>query len=342
MTTAPGLPAPAPAAGIEAFLEMLAAERGVSANTLDAYQRDLADFAAFIAAQPGPPAAGPLGATQDQIGAYALDLSRRGLSAATLRRRRSALRQLFRFALGEGWRPDDPTNRWDAPARRRPLPRVVGPGVVERLLAGAVIAGGGTGTAGSLRALALLELCYGAGLRVSELAGLPMGGLPRDGTPAMMVTGKGGRDRLVPLGAGARRALDDWLAVRPATLPPPGPARQRAARYVFPARGAAGHIDRRQVARILERAACAAGLDPAGLSPHVLRHAFATHLLEGGADLRAVQMMLGHADIATTQIYTHVASARLAELVAAAHPLARLQTVPGLHAGPDAGDTDSG
>ncbi len=297
----------------DAFLEMQAAERGASANTLDAYRRDLADFSGFMA-----PRGGVEAADHGAIEAYAADLSARGLGPATVLRRRSALRQFFRFCQGEGWRADDPTSRWDAPQKGRSLPKVVGAEEVNALLEAAARPGG----IDAARDTALLELCYGAGLRVSELAGLPMGALPRDGTPAMVVRGKGGKDRLVPLGGAARVALDAWLAVRPQTLPAAPDRRAKALGFVFPSGGAAGHIDRRQIARILEKVTLAAGLDPARLSPHVLRHAFATHLVEGGADLRAVQQMLGHADIATTQIYTHVATRRLEQLVAQAHPLA--------------------
>lgn len=297
----------------DAFLEMQAAERGASANTLDAYRRDLADFAGFMVRRGGVEAA-----DHAAIEAYAADLSARGLGPTTVLRRRSALRQFFRFCQGEGWRADDPTSRWDAPQKGRSLPKVVGVEEVNALLEAAARPGG----IAAARDTALLELCYGAGLRVSELAGLPMGALPRDGTPAMVVRGKGGKDRLVPLGSAARVALDAWLAVRTQTLPAAPDRRAKALGFVFPSSGAAGHIDRRQIARILEKVTLAAGLDPARLSPHVLRHAFATHLVEGGADLRAVQLMLGHADIATTQIYTHVATRRLEQLVAQAHPLA--------------------
>ena len=177
------------------------------------------------------------------------------------------------------------------------------------------------------RALCLLELVYGCGLRVSELVGLPMIALPKPDVPAMLVKGKGGKERLVPLGSHARIALAAWLEARVITLPKQGPKtdqiRDLAAKYVFPAKGKAGHLGRREFGRLLEELAMAAGLDPKKLSPHVLRHAFATHLVEGGADLRAVQVMLGHADIATTQIYTHVADARLQKLVETSHPLAK-------------------
>jgi integrase/recombinase XerD len=301
------------AARFEAFLEMLAVERGAARNTLDAYRRDLADFEAFCSAH------GTEGARADAplVEAYARDLTSRGLSAATSARRRAALRQFFRFAHAEGWRADDPTARWEAARKTRDLPRTLAVGQVEALLAAAAA----LGPIKAERARCLLELTYGAGLRVSELVGLTLRALPRPEAAAMIIKGKGGKERMVPLGRHARAALDAWLSVREATLPAP-PLREVAARFLFPAKGKGGHLDRRAVGRLLEALAVEAGLDPRALSPHTLRHAFATHLVEGGADLRAVQALLGHADIATTQIYTHVADARLKALVETAHPLA--------------------
>jgi integrase/recombinase XerD len=304
---------------VEAFLEMIAVERGAARNTLDAYRRDLADFSAFIASHK---------TTFDQVSndlveAYARDLAMRGLSSATTLRRRAALRQFFAFAHSEGWRSDDPTSRWDGVRKTRSLPKTLPTGDVDLLITSARSLGGWRGA----RALCLLELVYGCGLRVSELVGLPMMALPKSDTPAMLVKGKGGKERLVPLGSHARTALAAWLDARGATLPKQSPKtdvlRDLASKFVFPAKGKAGHLGRREFGRLLEELALAAGLDPKKLSPHVLRHAFATHLVEGGADLRAVQVMLGHADIATTQIYTHVAGARLQKLVETSHPLAK-------------------
>jgi integrase/recombinase XerD len=300
---------------VETFLEMIAVERGAARNTLDAYRRDLLDFADFIASHKK----GFDDVTSDTIEAYARNLGQRGLSNATLSRRRAALRQYFAFAHSEGWRQDDPTSRWDGVAKTRSLPKTLRTSDVDALLEAAKSLGGWRG----VRATCLLELVYGCGLRVSELVGLPLKSLPKPDAPAMLVKGKGGKERLVPIGSHARTAIANWVTIRPQTLPKSGPNLELAAKFVFPARGKAGHLGRREFARLLEDLAMQAGLDPKKLSPHVLRHAFATHLVEGGADLRAVQVMLGHADIATTQIYTHVADARLQTLVETTHPLAK-------------------
>lgn len=304
---------------LEAFLEMIAVERGAARNTLDAYRRDLMDFADFIASHKKTVD----DAGSDTIEAYARNLSLRGLSNATLSRRRAALRQFFSFAHSEGWRSDDPTSRWDGVAKSRNLPKTLQANDVDRLIEAARALGGWRGA----RALCLLELVYGCGLRVSELVGLPLRSLPKADAPAMLVKGKGGKERLVPVGSHARSALLDWVAIRPQTLPKAGPNLDLAAKFVFPGRGKAGHLGRREFGRLLDELAIQTGLDPNKLSPHVLRHAFATHLVEGGADLRAVQVMLGHADIATTQIYTHVADARLQSLVETSHPLAKRQAI---------------
>jgi integrase/recombinase XerD len=300
---------------VETFLEMIAVERGAARNTLDAYRRDLLDFSDFITSHKK---------TFDDAGsetveAYARSLSLRGLSNATLSRRRAALRQYFAFAHSEGWRSDDPTSRWDGVAKARSLPKTLKTSDVDALIEAARGLDGWRGA----RALCLLELVYGCGLRVSELVGLPLKSLPKADAPAMLVKGKGGKERLVPIGSHARAAITAWTAIRANNLPKAGPSLELAAKFVFPARGKAGHLGRREFGRLLEELAVQAGLDPKKLSPHVLRHAFATHLVEGGADLRAVQVMLGHADIATTQIYTHVADARLQTLVETTHPLAK-------------------
>jgi integrase/recombinase XerD len=299
---------------IETFLEMIAVERGAARNTLDAYRRDLLDFADFIASYKKTLDT----TTNETVEAYAHGLSRRGLSNSTLSRRRAALRQFFAFAHAEGWRTDDPTSRWDGVAKARSLPKTLKTCDIDALIGAAKGLDGWRGA----RALCLLELVYGCGLRVSELVGLPLKSVPNSGVSAMLVKGKGGKERLVPIGTHARLALDAWLAIRPKTLPKAGLSLELASKYVFPARGKAGHLGRREFGRMLDDLALLAGLDPKKLSPHVLRHAFATHLVEGGADLRAVQVMLGHSDIATTQIYTHVADARLQALVETAHPLA--------------------
>lgn len=300
---------------LEAFLEMIAVERGAARNTLDAYRRDLIDFQIFLQRN----GTGFDTATSQTIEAYARDLSERGLANATFSRRRAALRQFFAFAAQEGWRIDNPTSQWDGVGKARSLPKTVQTGEVEALIEAARTLGGWRGA----RALCLLELVYGCGLRVSELVGLPMSAMPKADAHAMLVKGKGGKERLVPLGSHARAALQTWLEVREQNMPIKEGKAPLAMRYVFPARGKAGHLGRREFGRLLDDLALKAGLDPAKISPHVLRHAFATHLVEGGADLRAIQVMLGHADIATTQIYTHVADARLRTLVETVHPLAK-------------------
>ncbi|HRO33304.1 MAG TPA: tyrosine recombinase [Brevundimonas sp.] len=291
---------------IEAFLEMMAVERDASPHTLAAYGRDLADAEAGTG--------GLMTADAEGVEAWFADLSRRGLSAATAARRRSAVRQFYRFALSEGWRADDPTRRLDAPKQGRPLPKVLSRDEIDRLLAAAATHEGAAGP----RLLALMELSYASGLRVSELLALKVEAVRRD--PAfLIVRGKGGKERLAPLNTAARTAVQAWLAVRDAGKKPEAPDSP----WLFPSSGASGHLTPRRFAQLLDQAAIQAGIEPSRVSPHVLRHAFATHLLEGGADLRVVQTLLGHADIATTQIYTHVATDRLSEVVRSNHPLAR-------------------
>ena len=298
----------------EAFLEMMAAERGAAANTLTAYARDLADAAGFLAGRGGDLAT----ASADDIEAWFSSLGARGLSPATAARRRSAIRQFYRFVLGEGWRADDPSRRVEAPRQGRPLPKVLSGEEVERLIA----AGGARDGAAGLRLAAMIELLYASGLRVSELVSLPLAALAAD--PAyLIVKGKGGKERLAPLNGAARGAVKAYLAVRSTFLAKGVPKGAKPNPWLFPSRGRGGRLTARRFAQLLGEAALAAGLDPAKVSPHVLRHAFATHLLEGGADLRVVQTLLGHADIATTQIYTHVTQDRLREVVETKHPLAR-------------------
>jgi len=286
---------------------MMAVERDASPHTLSAYGRDLADAEAGIAG-------GLMRGDEAGVEAWYADLGRRGLSSATQARRRSAVRQFYRFALGEGWRADDPSRRLDAPKQGRSLPRTLSGEEVERLLAAAATRDGAAG----LRMVALVELAYASGLRVSELLGLKVEAVRRD--PAfLIVRGKGGKERLAPLNASAREAVKAWLIARDAARPGKAPDSP----WLFPSASARGHLTPRRFAQLLDQAAVDAGIDPARVSPHVLRHAFATHLLEGGADLRVVQTLLGHADIATTQIYTHVATDRLAQVVRDKHPLAR-------------------
>ncbi len=294
----------------EAFLEMMAAERAAAANTLAAYAKDLADVSAFLAARGRDLA----DAANADIEAWFGDLSTRGLSAATAARRRSAVRQFYRFVIGEGWRPDDPSRRLDAPRRGRPLPRVLTREEMSALIAAAAARDGAAGA----RLAAMVELLYASGMRISELLSLTTAALARD--PAfIIVRGKGGKERLAPLNEPARLALKAYLAVRPAFLGGGG----KESPWLFPSRGKGGRLTARRFAQLLGEAAVAAGIDPARVSPHVLRHAFATHLLEGGADLRVVQTLLGHADISTTQIYTHLTQDSLRQVVESKHPLSR-------------------
>lgn len=300
---------------IDRFLEHLSAERMARANTLQAYQRDLVDAEMHLRAKGDSLAAAASAAIED----YAAGLAQRGLAAATARRRLSALRQFYRFLLEERLRADDPTTRLESPKRTASLPKTLDVGAADRLIAAADQ--GPTGP----RDRALLELLYGSGLRVTELVSLPFKAAPKPGQRSMVIAGKGGRERLIPLGRAALDALERYLPARELLLPAADNARRAAAeRWLFPSRSALdGRLTRRRVGQLVEQAALRAGLDPAAVSPHVLRHAFATHLVEGGADLRSVQLLLGHADISTTQIYTHVAGERLARVVQSAHPLGR-------------------
>ncbi len=293
---------------------MLAAERGAARLMLAAYCNDLVDLADFLAARGMALERADGAALHDYLAA----LTTRRLAPRTLARRLSAMRQFFRFLLGDGTRSDDPTAGLDAPQLGRPLPKVLGEAEVARL----IDAAGAWPEPEGARLRCLLELLYATGLRVSELVGLPLAAAQRD-PRFLLVRGKGGKERLVPLSIPARRALARYLEDRGRFLPPGGRPDGRTGRWLFPSRGAAGHLTRQRCGQLLKALALAAGLDPARLSPHVLRHAFASHLLDHGADLRSVQQMLGHADIATTQIYTHVQGERLRRLVETAHPLAR-------------------
>ena len=278
---------------------MLAAERGAAANTLAAYRRDL------VAAEEA------LGDLSDADGdsLAALGDAWSGLAASSLARRCSALRQFYGFLVDEGLRTDDPSASLPRPRTQRPLPRLLSHEEVERFLVTAETEAAGE-RSDAVRLLTLLELLYGSGLRATELVSLPLAAVPRD-APFLHVTGKGGQQRMVPVSGRARAVLSRWLAVR-----------RGNSKFLFPSSGESGHLTRVRLFQLLRALAVRAGIDPTRVSPHVLRHAFATHLLEGGADLRVLQMLLGHADIATTQIYTHVDSARLVALVNARHPLA--------------------
>ena len=277
---------------------MLASERGAARNTLLAYGRDLEQAEELIGT-------GLEAASAAQRAKLGQEWS--ALAPATLARKISALRQFFGFLVDEGLRDDDPTHALPRPATRRPLPKILTHAEIERLFATAE-AEAQSDSPAAVRMLALLELLYGSGLRATELVSLPLSSVPRD-APFLTVTGKGGKARLVPISQRAGAALQRWLGLRPAGSP-----------WLFPSR--TGHISRVRLFQMLKQLATRADMAPEKLSPHVLRHAFATHLLQGGADLRALQTLLGHADISTTQIYTHVDAARLVKLVNERHPLA--------------------
>lgn len=283
---------------IESFLAMLAAERGAAANTLLAYRRDL---------EGSEEAVGDLlAADRERLGG--LSKAWADLAPASVARKVSALRQFYGFCVDEGLRKDDPSAALPRPQTRRPLPRILSHDEVERLFT-TVEDEAAADRPQALRMLALLELLYGSGLRATELVALPVNAVPRD-APFLTITGKGGQQRMVPVSRRAQTALSRWLAVRGS----------EASLFLFPS--GKRHLSRIRLYQLVKALAARANIDPAKVSPHVLRHAFATHLLEGGADLRVLQTLLGHADIATTQIYTHVDSARLVALVNARHPLA--------------------
>jgi len=288
---------------------MLAAERGAAENTRAAYARDIESFLAHVRIQ-GRTA---LTASADDLRDYLAQQHRRGMAPTTAARRLSTLRQFHKFLYAEGLRTDDPSAMIDAPRRGRPLPKILTEAEVDRLIAAARMQDGPSG----VRMLAMLELLYATGMRVSELVGLPLAAVARD-RDVVVVRGKGGRERLVPLSDPAREALAAYTAARPAFL-----AEGAASPWLFPSRDGTQHLTRQRFGQMLKELAVAAGLPRHKVSPHVLRHAFASHLLAHGADLRSVQQMLGHADISTTQIYTHVLDDRLRRLVAERHPLAR-------------------
>ncbi|MBB5519717.1 tyrosine recombinase [Amphiplicatus metriothermophilus] len=301
-----------PEAGLIAlFLEMMAVERAAAPSTLKNYGRDLQRFEAFARARGETLET----AGADDIAAFLAALEAEGIAASTAALKVSALRQFYQFLYTEGLRGDNPTRAIDRPRAKRPLPRTLTAEETARLMAAAAEGG----AAKALRLKAMVETLYGAGLRVSELVRLPLAAF-RPGQPFLLVKGKGGKERLAPLGGAAAAALEDYLAVRARFLAKGAPACARG--FLFPSRGKTGHLTAARFAQMLKELAVRAGIEPSRLSPHVLRHAFATHLLEGGADLRSVQQMLGHADITTTQIYTHVARDRLREVVFTLHPLA--------------------
>lgn len=303
---------------ISAFLEMMSAERGASSNTLAAYARDLELYMTFLAAQGKQADA----AGSDDIRAWLAAMQSEGLAKSTISRRLSAVRQLHRFAYAEGEADDNPATVIAAPSRSKPLPKVLSVGQVDRLLATvreSASAARGKARYKAARMACLIEVLYATGMRVSELVSLNVGQV--SGSDRFItVRGKGGRERLVPLSPAARVAIDLWLAELKRVSPS---GELPAGQYLFASRGDGGHLTRQHFALLLKDLARQTGLDADAVSPHVLRHAFASHLLQGGADLRAVQQMLGHADISTTQIYTHVLPEKLRDVVETHHPLAR-------------------
>lgn len=301
---------------ISTFLDAQAAERSAAVNTRLAYGRDLLDFSRWVEARGHDFTS----LKEAQVEDYLMACDAEGLSRATRARRLSSIRQLYRFAFEEGWRQDNPAVRLKGPGRAARLPKTLDESEVDRLLAAAREVGGSAGD--RLRNTCLTELLYATGLRVSELVGLPVSAARGD--PRMLlVRGKGGKERLVPLSGGARTALADWLVERDRRDELSRKAGQPPSRFLFPSSGRDGHLTRQGFHGLLKDISVAAGLSPSRVTPHVLRHAFATHLLAHGADLRSIQTLLGHADVTTTEIYTHVLDERLKALVLQNHPLAK-------------------
>ena len=305
---------------ITLFLDMLAAEQGAGDNTLDAYRRDLTDFSEFLA----PTGRGFAGVETQALRDYLADLDGRGFKSSSVARRLSAMRHLFRFLLNERIRSDDPAAILSGPKRGRALPKVLSISDVDRLLARAKALTDAPNSSAlqrlrAMRLYCLLEVLYATGLRVSELVALPRSAARRDAR-MIVVRGKGNKERLVPLNEASRQAMADYLAAMEALKPENN--KTAPSKWLFPSFGESGHLTRQHFARDLKELAASSGLPPRLVSPHVLRHAFASHLLHNGADLRIVQTLLGHTDISTTQIYTHVVEERLKSLVRDLHPLA--------------------
>ncbi|MBT9370778.1 site-specific tyrosine recombinase XerD [Rhizobium sp. CSW-27] len=309
----------------EAFLEMMSAERGAAANTLASYERDLEDLANFLSTR----RTGLTAASSADLTDYLAHLARQGFAASSQARRLSAMRQFYRFLYTEGLREDDPTGILDAPKKQRGLPKILSEAEVSRLLARAAEEASATDGSigeriGRLRMLALLELLYATGMRVSELVSLPAKVLDQEGR-FLMIRGKGNKERLVPLSRSAIAAMAAYGRTRAEAI---SAGREAESAWLFPSAGKQGYLPRQVFARDLKGLAARAGIRTSAISPHVLRHAFASHLLQNGADLRVVQELLGHSDISTTQIYTHVLEERLREVVEMHHPLAKATKNP--------------
>lgn len=305
---------------IESFLEMMQAERASAANSVESYRRDLEGLSGFLRARKATLA----DAGSEELAAYLADLEKRGYAPRSAARKLSCFRQFYHFLHSEGTRADNPAVLMDSPRKERSLPRVMSRDEVEALL----LAAHAGNTPEDVRMAAMLEILYASGLRVSELIALKLAAVvhgkrvehPSAGDIAefLIVKGKGGRERLVPLTPSARRAVADYVEMRPHFLP-----EGESSAWLFPSSSKEGHLTRQRFGQLLKALAAQAGLDFRRISPHTLRHSFATHLLGGGADLRVIQELLGHSDISTTQVYTHVQQDRLAELVARSHPLSR-------------------
>ena len=301
---------------ISTFLDARAAELGAARNTQLAYGRDLVDFAVWLTRR----GLGFVDAGREAVEDYLVHCDAQGLSKATRARRLSSIRQLYRFAFEEGWRSDNPALRLTGPGRSKSLPKTLSEAEVTRLMEAARTRA--RAPADRLRDTALFELLYATGLRVSELVGLPVAAVRGD--PRMiLVKGKGAKERMVPLSTPARAAVAEWLAHRDAEEEAGRKAGRAVSRHLFPGEGRGGHLTRQYFHTLVKDVAVLAGISPASVTPHVLRHAFATHLLAHGADLRVIQTLLGHSDLATTEIYTHVLDDHLKDLVLTKHPLAR-------------------
>ncbi len=301
---------------ISTFLDAQAAELGAAQNTLLAYGRDLKDVQDWLIGHGHDFDS----ATQSEIEAYLIHCDAQGLAKSTRARRLSAIKQIYRFAFEEGWRADNPAIQIASPGQDKRLPKILDEAEVERMLVAA--RSFGRNTHDMLRDTCLMELLYATGMRVSELVGLPVSSA-RGNPKMLLILGKGGKERLVPLSPPAKAALAAWIALRDTRQAEANDQRQPPSPYLFPSRGQSGHLTRHWFYARIKALAVDAGVSPSKVTPHTLRHAFATHLLAGGADLRSIQTMLGHADVATTEIYTHVVSDRLTELVLEHHPLSK-------------------
>lgn len=298
---------------VQAFLEAQAAELDAATNTQLAYANDLRDFAGWL----DPKGLHFAGAMRDHVEGYLIDCDAQGLSRSTRARRLSAIKQLYRFAFEEGWRADNPAIQIKGPGKTKALPKTLTLDEVNRLLDAAA-----THPKEGARNACLMQLLYATGMRVTELVTLPVAAA-RGGPAMLLVRGKGGKERLVPLSPPAKAAMAAWLVERDKVEEAGRAKGKPVSKFLFPSRSKAGHLTRHRFFGLIKEFAVTAGVSPDKVTPHTLRHAFATHLLEGGADLRAIQTMLGHADVATTEIYTHVVDARLTALVQEHHPLAK-------------------